>query len=247
MRTIAAIALLLIAMTAAAADSFVTTKGEASIEVPPDFVRLQINLMAVGLDLEAIKQGVDDRTVKVLAAAAQLQIAGADIQSSGIQVEREYETDRNDNDILKGYQVNRDIEIKLRAIVKYEEFAQALVDAGIDGVEDVQGGVDDRSALKERALAAAARNARSKAQAIAGELNFTLGVPLEVGEEKLWFSQSLTQRAGEGYSEVVVTASRRSSSALFGNTPVVTSLVFTPHSIKVDAVVWVRFAIVPGK
>jgi uncharacterized protein YggE len=156
-------------------------------------------------------------------------------------VEREYETDRNDNDVLKGYKVSREIDIKLRALGKYEEFAQALVDAGIDTLQEVKGDVDDRPALKERALAAAARNARSKAQAIAGELGITLGSPIEVGEDRLWFNLPLTQRAGDSYGEVVVTGSRR-----LQNTPV-TVLVFTPHNIEVDATVWVRFAIAPGK
>lgn len=241
MRTIAALALLSTALCAAAADSFVTTKGEAKIEVPPDFALLPINLMAVGSDLEALKRGVDERTEKVLAAAATHKIAGADIQSSGIHVEREYETDRNENEVLRGYKVSREIDIKLRALAKYEEFAQALVDAGIDTLQEVKGDVDDRPALKERALAAAAKNARSKAQAIAGELGITLGSPIEVGEDRLWFNLPLTQRAGDGYGEIVVTGSRR-----LQNTPV-TVLVFTPHNIAVDATVWVRFAIVPRK
>jgi hypothetical protein len=59
MRTIAALALLFTAMCAAAANSFVTTKGEAKIEVPPDFALLSIHLMAVGPDLEALKRDVD--------------------------------------------------------------------------------------------------------------------------------------------------------------------------------------------
>jgi uncharacterized protein YggE len=241
MRIIASIALLLAAMGAAAADGFVTTKGEAKVEVPPDFALLSIHVLAVGSDLEVIKGNVDERTEKVLRAAAAQKIAGADIRSSGIHVEREYETDRNDNEVLKGYKVIREMDIKLRALGSYEEFSQALIDAGIDTLEDIQGGVDDKSALKERAVAAAAKNARTKAQAIASELDITLGSPIEVGEDRLWFNLPLTQRAGDDYREVVVTGSRR-----IAGTPIA-SIVFTPHNIEVDATVWVRFAIVSGK
>jgi hypothetical protein len=41
MRIIATFVLLFSAMSAVAADSFVTTKGEAKIEVPPDFALLR--------------------------------------------------------------------------------------------------------------------------------------------------------------------------------------------------------------
>lgn len=246
MRIIAAFVLLFAAMSAVAADSFVTTKGEATIEVRPDFVRIQIELLAVGPHLDDIKADVDGRTERVLAAASKLAVAAVDIESSGAQVEREYETDRNGNDTLRGYRVSRDITVKLRAIDRYEEFAQALVDSGVDEVADVQGGVDDRTALKQRALVAAAANAKSKAQAIAGELGIALGAPLEVGEEKLWFNQSLVQRANDGYGEIVVTANlQRSAAGMVSGTPV--TLVFRPSNFKVDAVVWVRFRIEPAK
>jgi uncharacterized protein len=246
MRAIVALALLFAAMSAAAADSFVTTKGEATVEVRPDFARIQIELLAVGPDLDKIKADVDDRTVRVLSAAAKLAVAGADIDSTGVQVEREYESDRNGNDTLRGYRVSRDITVKLRAIDRYEEFAQALVDSGVDEVADVQGGVDDRTALKQRALVAASANAKSKARAIADELGIALGAPIEVGEEKLWFNQSLVQRTNDAYGEIVVTASRqRAAAGAVSGTPV--TLVFRPSNFKVDAVVWVRFRIEPAK
>lgn len=243
MRAYVVLALMLVSAASVAADRFVTTKGEATIEVPPEYVRVQIELMAIGPNLQSIKSDVDQRTERVLTAATRLQVAGSDIDSTGVRVEREYETDRNGNDSLRGYRVGRDITVKLRAIDQYESFAQALVDAGVDDVADVQGGVDDRAALKQRALVAAAANAKGKALAIAGELGIILGTPIEVGEEKLWFSQYLVQRASEDYGEIVVTGSRRSSAGIVSGTPV--SLVFRPSNIKVDAVVWVRFSIEP--
>jgi uncharacterized protein YggE len=224
-------------MPALAKDRFVTTKGEAFVEVPPDFVKIQMTLLAVGPDLDRLKSDVDDRAQRIMTAAAKLQIAGSDIETTGVEVEREYQSDRNDNQTLRGYEVSRDITIKLRAVAKYEEFAQALVDAKVDQIGNVTVGVDDRAALKDRALVAAARNARGKATAIAGELGIQLGLPFQVDEEKLWVTDNLNERANDRYSEVVVTASKMQG------TPV-TVVVFQPHQIKVDAVVWARFEIV---
>ena len=164
------------------------------------------------------------------------QIAPTDIRSSGVSISREYETDRNDNETFKGYQVARALDVKLRKIADYEALAQGLVSAGMEEVERVQVGVDDESKLKLPALAAAAKNARVKAAAVAESLGIRIGLPIEVGEDRLWYDKNLVQIAPEGYGEIVVTGSRMKTTNL---------LLFTPRNVEVQAEVWVRFAIEP--
>ncbi len=237
MRVTTFFVLFLLASATVANERFVTTKGEATIEAPPDFVKISMALLGVGPDLAQIKADVDARTERVLAAAAQLGIAGADIESEGLRVSREYESDRNDNETLRGYEVSRNIEVKLRAIAKYEEFAQALIDAKVDTVEEVEVDVDDRQALDQRALVAATRNARSEALAIATELSIQIGTPFEVSEDRLHRTTRLRELASVGYDEIVVTGARARS------TPAV-QLIFKPHAIEIEATVWARFEIV---
>lgn len=233
----------LAAFTANAAEPrFITTKGEAKVEVPPEFVKVDFSILAIGQDLAKLKLDVDARTQAVLEATSALGIAGADIKSEGMQVTREYETDRNDNESLRGYRVNRDIEIKLRAMEKYEKLAQSLVDARIDDIQSVEVDVDDRSALKQRAIVEATRNARREALAVATELDVTLGAPFEISEDRLSARHALREYTDDRYQEIVVTAMRRN---LEGTTPNVSTLVFQPHAIEVTSTVWARFEIVP--
>ncbi len=239
MRVLALVALLFVAYGTGATERFITTKGEATVEVPPEFVKVSMTLMAKGPELQRLKEDVDSRTQRLLLSAAELKIAGADIESSGLSVTREYQQDRNDNETLRGYRVSRSIEIKLRAIDHYERLAQAMIDARVDEIDGVEVGVDDRSALKQRALVEASRNARNEAQAVATALGVTLGIPLEVSEERLFYRTALRERASDRLSEVVVTASQQS-------TPV-SMLVFQPHAIEVNATVWARFEILGTK
>lgn len=239
MRAIALVALSLLALGAVGQERFITTKGEAKVEVPPEFVEVSLTLLAVGPELQRLKEDVDSRTRQLLASAAELKVAGTDIESSGMRVTREYQQDRNDNETLRGYRVSRSIEIKLRAIDQYERLAQAIVDARVDEIDGVEVGVDDRSALKQRALVEASRNARNEAQAVATALGVTLGMPLEVSEERLFYRTALRERTSDRFSEVVVTANMQS-------TPV-SVLVFQPHAIEVDATVWARFEILGAK
>lgn len=236
MRMLAFVALTIAALGAGAEERFITTKGEATVEVPPEFVEIKMTLMAVGPELQRLKDDVDGRTRQFLASAAELQVAGADIESSGLNVSREYQLDRNENETPRGYRVARSIEIRLRAIDKYERLAQALIDARVDEIESVEVGVDDRSALKQRALVEASRNARKEAQAVAAELGIKLGIPFEVSEERLFYRTSLRERANEKFEQIVVTAQRRQA------TPELLQL-FKPKAIEVEATVWARFEI----
>jgi hypothetical protein len=238
MKTIAAGCLMLLATTAFAADPIerqVTVQGEAKVMVPPDFVVLSLEVVAEGSAVDRLKQDVDAKAARLLEAAASVKIAAADVKSSGIRVSREYQTDRNDNDVFKGYSVSRDMEIKLRRVADYELLAQALVDAGVEQVSKIEVGVDDESKLRNPALAAAARDARSKALAVSEALGIRIGLPIEVGEKRLWYDKVLVQLAPAGdYGEIVVTGSRLRSYGV---------LLFTPRDVEVEAEIWVRFAI----
>jgi uncharacterized protein YggE len=230
--------LFFLAASAMAEDRFITIKGEAKTEIPPDFVSIDLTILAKGPDLAALKQDVDRRTGLLLTSASELGIPGTDIESSGVSVSREYESDRNANEKLRGYEVSRNVSIKLRELAKYEGLAQEIVDAGVDEVSSVDADVDDRSVLKQRALVLATRNARNEAQAVADELGVKLSGPIEVSEERLWIEDPVRQRAGKNLSEVIVTAQRRAQ-AMAG----IVQVVFQPQAIKVEATVWARFAI----
>ncbi len=236
-------ALILLAFAAVAAaepiEHQVTVRGEATVRVPPDFVVIDLTIIAEGADIERLKLEVDEKASRLLEVAAKLQIAAADVKSSGVRVSREFETDRNDNDVFKGYSVGRDMEVKLRKIADYELLAQAMVDAGMEQVDSIQVGVDDESKLRNPALAAAAKDARSKAAAVSEALGIRIGLPIEVGEDRLWYDKNLVQFApGNSYGEIVVTGSRIKSTSPLG---------FTPRDVEVEAEVWVRFSIEPAK
>ena len=112
--------------------------------------------------------------------------------------------------------------------------ADWMVEAGIDELEDVRSGVDDKYALERAALEGAAKAAKLKAEAMASGLGIRLGMPVEVGEDRLMPSLTLRQQMAEGdvLEEVVVTGSRRG---------IIDPMLFVPANIKVRGVAWVRF------
>jgi len=213
-----------------------TVKGEAEVEVPPNFVQLEVLIAADHEDVDDAKADVDARTRRAINAVESFEIADEDLSFSGLGVERNYEYDRNENERLVGYSVARTIEIKLRRFDDYEQLVHLLVEAGIDELQDVRSEVDDESVLERAALEGAAKAAILKAEAMASGLGIRLGMPIEVGEDRLIPSLTLRQQtANDGlFEEIVIVASNRR---------IVDPLQFVPKDIKVLGVVWVRFEI----
>jgi len=242
MKAVVAAVLLLVTAGAPAAEPLghqITVKGEGKVAVPPDYVSLEMMVSADGQNVEALKAEVDAKTARLLAVAAKFQIGAADVKSDGMTVDKVYETDRNDNDVFKGHIVTRTLTLQLRKFSEYEALAHELIEAGADRLTGLTAGVDDEAKLHKPALAAAAQDARVKAQAIAESLGIRVGPPIEAGENRLWHDESLVQTAAKGYDEIVVTGSRIRSRPL--------PVLFTPQDVEVEATVWVRFAIEPAK
>lgn len=239
MKIVASLVLVLIASLAWAEpiEHQVTVKGEGKVRVPPDYVAIEIGISGTGQDIERLKQEVDLKTLRLVEVASKFKIAAVDVKSGGVRVSKIFDTDRNENDVFKGYEVSRSLELRLRQFAEYEKFAQALVSAGMNEIESLTVGVDDESKLRNPALAAAAKDARLKAQAVAESLGIRIGLPIEVGEDRLWYDKRLVQIApGDELGEIVVTGSGvRTLPAL--------PLLFTPRDVEVQAQVWVRFAI----
>ena len=213
-----------------------TVSGEAKVEVPPDFIELDVLISAEDQDVDDAKESVDARTRDVVDAIKAFKIENEDLVFSGLTVDQSYRYDRNDNAKLTGYEVARYISIRLRDFDTYEQFVHLLVEAGIDGLQDVRSDVDDKSALERAALEGAARKAKLKAEAMASGLNIRLGSPVEVGENRLTPIHALQQRFAEDsqIEEITVTANSRG---------IEDPLLFVPDNITVRGTVMVRFEI----
>lgn len=232
----ALLALLVCAPTWSLETAFLTVSGEAKVEVPPDFVRIEAIITAKDEQADRAKADVDQRARQATEVIKKFKVADRDLTFSGVRVERNFVYDRNNNQTFTGYTVTRTVEIRLRKVEDYEQLAQALVSAGIDELANVQSDVDDKSLLERSALEAAARVAKRKAEAMATGLDIKLGLPLEVSENQLMPAYDLRQRqlAADRMQEIMVTGAKRG---------IQDPMLFVPDDIEVRGVVWVRFSI----
>ncbi|MCA9013887.1 MAG: SIMPL domain-containing protein [Gammaproteobacteria bacterium] len=213
----------------------ITVRGEHTVEVAPDYVDMEFSIFEQRNTAERAKAQVDERVIAVLTALSELPIPDADISMGGISVAPVFEYDRNENEELNGYLVTRTITITLRDFELYEPLAAKLVDAGVGELESLQSGVDDENQYKHAALEAAARDAKVRAEAIAAGLGVSLGLPVEVGENRLRPLANFQQRVNNygNIEEVVVTGSFIRNRQL--------PPLFVPENIEVEGTVWVVF------
>ncbi|MEM9620165.1 MAG: SIMPL domain-containing protein [Pseudomonadota bacterium] len=237
MRHITLLGLWLVSSLAVADPSVIRVKGEATTEVPPDFVQVDAIVYAEFPTVAEAKQAVDKNAREVIKALKRFKIEQQDLAFSGIAVQRRVEYERGNNEKTVGIAANRTMTIKLRELARYELLMEALTRAGVTEIRSPRTGVDDPIILKTRALKAATQNARKKAEEIAAGLGVQAGAPYEIGEEQLPsqipFQQRMAGRADAEMMRSFGAASVKDFEPLF----------FVPENITVSATVWVSFKI----
>jgi len=151
---------------------FVVSTGIAKQDVKPDIATININVLAFdkdsikSLDLANIaSKGVIDLLTKYKINIKQLE--AGDIQKS---TKRNRDKDYNQLEIL-GYEVSRNIKLKLTDLSYYSELMNDLV--SIDNVSgmNTQFDVSSRKKIESKLIKAASKNAQDKATKMAHGLN----------------------------------------------------------------------------
>lgn len=225
-------------LAAEAADiNTITVQGEATVELPPDFVELTFRIIEENNDSERAAERVNQRTNAVLEAIESFSIADEDIAMMGIQLSQKFEFDRNSNADFNGFEASRQITLKLRNFDDYELLAAALINAGIRELSQIQGGIDNQDLIKRTALENAARDARIRAEAIASGLDVGLGAPIVVGENQLRPFPVIQERRMDSMEMEQAFFRADALGGAAGTIPP----FFVPGNIQVYATVWVMF------
>lgn len=218
--------LFIIPIVAEASERLISLRGEATVEVAPDQIRMDIEIEnAHKSDIAKAKAVVDSVSSKTAQALIEAGVDPKDITSSSMTIDTSERYDQFDNPIPTGHMAHREINLLVRDVSSYSRILQVLVDAGVTRVVDVRAEVSDYEGIRMKALGDAAGDARAKAEYLAGELGASLGKAHRIGDP------SVGDRFRQ-IEEVVVTASKVS-------TP--TPYEFEPGKVTVRATLYVEF------
>ena len=180
LQSIAAIALLLGAATAASAEPpephLITVIGHGVVHAPPDRATVTLGILVRGPALETVRADANRVTGALLAVTRELKIDDRDVRTTRISVSPEWESaDAKHARRLAGYVVERQIIVELKDLDRLGELVEKGLSAGANLASEPLLDSSRRADLEREALGRAVADARLNAAAVARALDGGVG------------------------------------------------------------------------
>jgi uncharacterized protein YggE len=161
----------------------ITVTGTGKASVAPNVATITFTVQENASTVAAAQNAATKRTDNALAAIKKLGVADADVQTSGYNVNPQYETKPcvaggycpQDTSKIIAYQVSQSITVKVRDTAKAGDVLAALGNVGVQNVSGPNFMVDDPGAVQADARGKAIADARAKAEVLASQLGVRLG------------------------------------------------------------------------
>lgn len=157
--------------------------GQGRAVVAPDLATVTFAAVAVDPSLAKATRDANDRARRLLDAVAAGGIPAADVQTSRYEVQIERSAERpQDPPRIRGYRVTNAVVVKVRELSRLGALLDRAVAAGANEVDGPAFSRADPAPEEARALAAAVRAGRAKAEEMARAAGVRLGALLELRE-----------------------------------------------------------------
>lgn len=173
-----------ISLTSAQVDTrrTVSVEGEAEIFLTPDRATVSIGVETEGKDVVTIKKDNDRRVRAIFDAIKKVGIDQRDIMTSDLQIQPQYNWKQDGRRELIKYQMRNVVTITVRDLAKLEDVINASVAEGSNLLDNVSFSVADSKSVRDNLRINAAKNAKAKAEALAGAVGARVGKVLNLSE-----------------------------------------------------------------
>lgn len=156
------------AAVAAADDlrSTITVVGDGRVLVQPDVANVTFGVEATAPTQAAAQADAATRMQAVVDTLLALGIPREEIRTSRLSAHPVH--DQRDPSVVRGYQANNSVQVKLRNLDQVGAIVDAVTAAGANRVDGIFFAVDQIEAPKGQARGLAMQNARTKADQLAG-------------------------------------------------------------------------------
>ena len=147
-----------------------TMNGVGSAQIAPDMAEITLGVITEAKDAAKAHGDNAAQAARVQAAVKALGVAERDIQTTRYDFSPIYDVKDNGRSVTTGYTVTNAIVVKVRNLANVGKVIDAALANGANRVDSLEFSASNPSAAKDAALADAARDARSKADAVARAL-----------------------------------------------------------------------------
>ncbi len=162
--------------------SVLSVTGEGSAQGAPDQATLTISVTNHASDAKAAQGENAARAADIQNALKSMGIDGKDIQTRNYSFYPTYRKDSGHEDEINGYQASNSILVTVHDLNLIGQAIDTALSHGANHIEGLEFSLRDTEKMRREALAAAIRNAKSKAGIIARELGMHIAGIKNVSE-----------------------------------------------------------------
>lgn len=161
----------------------ITVSGDSDVYAKPDLGIVNLSVVVEKLTVaEAMAEGTKKMN-EVVAAVKSLGVEEKDLKTVSFNIYPKYEYQTVQclvypcppgRNVLTGYEVNQQLEVKIRTLDKAGDIIQAATDAGANEVGNLQFTIENEDAVRSQAREEAISEAKAKAKELAGQLGVRL-------------------------------------------------------------------------
>lgn len=148
--------------------SALTVSGEGTVKVEPDTAHLDLAVETQAPTAREAQERNAQRMTAVLERLRGLGIGKDDMRTTGINLYPDYRYEEKGGPRLVGYRATNSLRVTVHDLNRVGELIDAAVAAGANQLQGVSFTVEESDGAQREALAKAVRDARAKAEAIAG-------------------------------------------------------------------------------
>lgn len=176
----------------------ITVSGEGKVFVAPDIAELSFGVQTGRQPTAAAAmQILKDKMLAVQKATKDAGVEEKDIRTESFWLNPSYEWTPQGRQILRGYEANQSLRVKVRDLDKVSVVLEGATNAGANQAGGVNFTIDDPEAKRAEARAEAIAEAQQKAERIAADLDAGLGDVLNFNENGGYWGGPVYAMKGE--------------------------------------------------
>jgi hypothetical protein len=170
------------AMSLMAWTTRIVVSGDSLVQARPDTAMISVAVVTQGQTALAAQQENARRSEAMVRALKAAAGAGAEVETSGYNLQPQYNYRENQTPIIRGYEARNTVTVTLGDLSKVGTVIDAATAAGANNIDNLSFTLRRDEPARDQALAAATREALRKAQVMAVALGGRVGRIVEVQE-----------------------------------------------------------------
>ncbi len=219
----------------------ISVTGSSEVRVVPDEAIFNLTVSKLNKDLQLAQKQNDDTVAQIINLCKAAGIPAQNVKTDFYEYQEKYTWVGKDEKVrlFLGYQVSKEVKIRLSDMSKFEGFFRDLIKTGVSSVGDVDLQTTQIRKYRDQARAMAMKAAREKAAALAGEIGQTIGKAVWIREGA--FRSNFSISGASANSSNYVANSSGDGESFSASYSTAENSTFSPGTISVKAEVTVSF------